>query len=502
MPSKLGFQLHDAVDTEDFKALQHLAQLAPQALLILDSIDLIEAAYEMVGPGPIYIFQRYGAQDAHAFIEQHGSISSAVDRYMDENETVFKALRWAFHYTFTADRISPQLAEFDRRIIERAAQDHGIRLCVGNFLTGTPDPKDWEIYEPALRTAEKHHAIIGLQEFYPVFPYVGYGPNANIPDTSVANPRHLKNEIQYPQNVTEPGLYVGRYRHLRDYARQRRINTRIVITHSGAHAVAPMWLARFGQNLGGWQTLRTIWKQLNNETPEATFMRDIQWLDQHVYRHDPEVIATCLFAWNSPDDLDSEMGRSPIIIERLENYLAKARQDQQPLYRVIPLTTPVPYKVRVNRLRIRQLPSVNTKFIGGLEYDYTLRATAYTFYEGFLWLKHELGWSAYTKLINGEPDFDNAFLDGPLIATPRQTAAVNNFVGTIEEVRNFLANHKDQLFYIAINTQVPPNGARQFSITAFPASESRRVIDELHPVEGDPLMTPGAKKQMRDAGQT
>ncbi len=76
-----------------------------------------------------------------------------------------------------------------------------------------------------------------------------------------------------------------------------------------------------------------------------------------------------------------------------------------------------------------------------------------------------------------------------------------NFVGTIDEVRSFLQAYKGSLFYIEINPTVTPDGARQFSITVFPANQGRRIINALHPEPGDPRMTPGAKKALQDAGQ-
>lgn len=80
-------------------------------------------------------------------------------------------------------------------------------------------------------------------------------------------------------------------------------------------------------------------------------------------------------------------------------------------------------------------------------------------------------------------------------------AGTTNFVGTISEVRSFLQAHKGSLFYIEIDPSITPDGARQFSITVFPASDGRRILNALHPEPGNPRMTPGAKKALQDAGQ-
>jgi hypothetical protein len=118
-----------------------------------------------------------------------------------------------------------------------------------------------------------------------------------------------------------------------------------------------------------------------------------------------------------------------------------------------------------------------------------------------LWLKHNLGWSAYAPLLNGNPDYDDKYLDGQLITTPRQDSSVGNFVGTIAEVRQFMSAHQGRIFYISINPGNPPAGARQFRVTVIPVNQGRAIIDQLHPEAGDPLMTPGAKDALRNAGQ-
>ncbi len=91
-------------------------------------------------------------------------------------------------------------------------------------------------------------------------------------------------------------------------------------------------------------------------------------------------------------------------------------------------------------------------------------------------------------------------MEGHLITTPRQDAAIHNFVGTFAEVRQFMQAHRTHLFYIDINPTTPPNGARQFRITAFPLSGARQVIDALHPEAGDPLMTPAARQALQNQG--
>jgi hypothetical protein len=501
MPTKLGFQLHAGPETGSPSALERLALMRPPVLLVRDNPVLLNQAYDRIGAGTVYLHYQDVADDLESLIARFGDIQKAAEGFLAQIEPAIKSVRWAYHCTPPSKTLSNQQVLFDALVVKLAAERFNTRLCIGNFITGSPNTAQWPTYRPALEAADRYGAIIGLQERFPLFAYVGYGPNANIPDLNANTPRRLRNEIPYPQGFSGPGQLVGRYRHLRDYCLSQKIGLRVVMTEAGAGRVIPQWLDRFRPNLGDWRSLAPVWTQLGIRNAEGQYFQDITWLDQHVYGQDVELLGMCLVAWNSASTPQAEIGNSPALLDRLGLYLTTALQDQPLGYTVRPFDSPTPYRVEVPRLRVRQIPSMNTKFIGNLDYGETLTATHYTFYDGWLWVQHRLGWSAYAPLIQGQPDYDNKYLEGRLITTPRQDAAVNNFVGTIEEVRRFMQAQGDHLFYININASTPPDGARRFTVTVFPAKGGRRSIDQLHPQAGDPLMTPGARKKLRDAGE-
>ena len=73
---------------------------------------------------------------------------------------------------------------------------------------------------------------------------------------------------------------------------------------------------------------------------------------------------------------------------------------------------------------------------------------------------------------------------------------INSFVATLDELLRFLDSYKDDLFYFDIDATVPPEGARQFDITTFPAEDAHRIIEEIHPGVDPPRMTPGARQKI------
>lgn len=77
--------------------------------------------------------------------------------------------------------------------------------------------------------------------------------------------------------------------------------------------------------------------------------------------------------------------------------------------------------------------------------------------------------------------------------------AVQSFVATYQELLRFLQSNQDQLFYIDINADPPPSGARTFTITTFPDEIASRVIRQIHRDTNPPRMTPAVKKRIDDA---
>ena len=57
-----------------------------------------------------------------------------------------------------------RFAEASARFVELAA-DKGVRVIVGNFSTGTPEPQDAALFLPAMETAFVHGGALGLHEY-------------------------------------------------------------------------------------------------------------------------------------------------------------------------------------------------------------------------------------------------------------------------------------------------------------------------------------------------
>lgn len=74
--------------------------------------------------------------------------------------------------------------------------------------------------------------------------------------------------------------------------------------------------------------------------------------------------------------------------------------------------------------------------------------------------------------------------------------AVQNFVASYEELLRFLESYRDRLFYVAINVEQPPAGARAFNITTFRDEDASAVIRAIHHDIDPPRMTPEVRQRI------
>ena len=77
--------------------------------------------------------------------------------------------------------------------------------------------------------------------------------------------------------------------------------------------------------------------------------------------------------------------------------------------------------------------------------------------------------------------------------------SVQNFVVSHAELLQFLESYRDQLFYIAIDVEPPPEGARAFNMTTFPDEIAADVIRIIHRDIDPPRMSPEVRQRIEDA---
>lgn len=74
-----------------------------------------------------------------------------------------------------------------------------------------------------------------------------------------------------------------------------------------------------------------------------------------------------------------------------------------------------------------------------------------------------------------------------------------NFVSSYDELIQFLQSYRERLFYVDLQVDPPPTGARSFGITTFPDEIALDVIRQIHSDTNPPRMTPDVKDRIDTA---
>ena len=159
----------------------------------------------------------------------------------------------------------------------------GRKCVIGNFATGTPALELWPAFFPALRAAQKYHAILGLHEYSHPWMWWMTGkhqldPNADEGDEGWTTLRYRK---VYRQHLLPNGLG----------------NVPLVITECG---IDPMVNPKpQGAPPKTWKHLGKFWEQHDGESdPADYYFRQLVWYDEELQKDDYVVGAT-VFTWGS-----------------------------------------------------------------------------------------------------------------------------------------------------------------------------------------------------------
>lgn len=204
---------------------------------------------------------------ARQFVREHVErylANDGVDYWLGWNEPVFEGLedvRW--YAKFEAERA-------------RVMDALGLRVAVGNFSTGTPEPEEFEAFLPALSTVEEYDGVLAVHEYSAPTLQDGVGTGLSGFDP-----------------LPEHGALTLRYRHwYTSYLWPQNLDIPLIVTEAGIDGgVLP------GQELNGWRDFDDSVAELDEplfvQTPE-TYLRQLNWYDDQL-RRDPHVYGFALF---------------------------------------------------------------------------------------------------------------------------------------------------------------------------------------------------------------
>jgi hypothetical protein len=278
-PSKLG--LHVTRNGSP-KIMEFVREVHPAVVVAVGDVGWL-ADVKKVSPETITLgrfaegeqkFEGDPQERARQFVNEHAKrylANSGVDYWLGWNEPVFESLEdVAWYAAFEAERT-------------KAMAELGLRVAVGNFSAGTPEPEEFEAFMPALTTVQEHDGILAVHEYSA--PSMQDGVGAGLPGLE-ALPQH--------------GALTLRYRYwYTHYILPQDLEIPLVVTEAGVDGGV---LPPKGIELNGWRDFDNDVAELDEplfvQTSE-TYLQQLNWYDDQL-RRDPYVYGFALF--NVGDD--------------------------------------------------------------------------------------------------------------------------------------------------------------------------------------------------------
>ncbi len=245
-------------------------------------------------------------------------------------------------HLYLTDRPNISDAEFimwTERVMDLAVEQN-IKLCVGNFGAGQPQPSGWGNIRGILDRLNQHRDlfVMGLQEY--ATGIITSGVGGGLPT--------MIRPLSWPTNVANvPLWHMGRYRNLMNYCQQEDIPVpRLVITHTGFDDMGDLsgWLNTLTRSenapyIRGYRTLFRQWEKSDwlggyFDTLGEMYFEQLRWANDTLYKPFGAVEAQLIYCWGTAgfgmtDNTDSSMDVSQ---ERAFHDTLEAWAQTQPDY--------------------------------------------------------------------------------------------------------------------------------------------------------------------------
>jgi len=282
--SKLG--LH--VTANSSPSIMQFVRDAQPAVMVLIGDPSMAADVKAESPETV-VLARFLEQDqsitgdpvarARAFVESNAeryATFPAVDYWLGWNEPVIDGVADMEWFTaFESERV-------------RAMAELGLKVAVGNFSAGCPEPDEFQAFMPALAVAKEHGGILALHEYSA--PTMQSAVGSGVPGLDAQ---------------ASGGSLTLRYRYWYDhYLRGSDLVLPLVITEAGIDGgVLPHELE--GDAPMGWRDFAEDHLTVPSTAATEWYVNQLSWYDDEL-RRDPHVLGFAIFnAGDSSGDWES-----------------------------------------------------------------------------------------------------------------------------------------------------------------------------------------------------
>lgn len=297
MGSRISVNIHGNSVTDKNRLLQFLQAIQPRAVLVMDNFALVQEIKTLL-PGTIVIYRTWPDDDIHMRVSPEEWV----------NRKVSELGGWdAWAYTTNEPGFSDALINWTVRVME-LAQARGLKLVVGNWAVGTPEPHDWPRARRMLELLDQNRStmIMGLHEYACGIITSGFVGGS---------PRFIEPQ-SWPQDTGALTMWhLGRFKFLLQACAQMGIRPpRIILTEHGFDDVSDIkpWAETLERaagylNIRGWKSIVPQWLRWFGGlgwSAERALFEQLAYADRAIYQNSP-VEAQLIFSWgHSSQDWD------------------------------------------------------------------------------------------------------------------------------------------------------------------------------------------------------
>ena len=291
---RLSYNIHGNNIPDKPRLLAHLQATRPRWVLVMDNLDVareIKAAL----PDTNVIFRAWPDDSIHTQVTPEDWVNQKA-------AAIGTADVWA--YTTNEPGFSDEALNWTAAVIEHAAA-RGMKVCVGNFSSGTPAPDDW--HRPAskrlLQMCASHRdtVVLGCHE---------YGCGVITSGMIGGTPKFIQ-PSDWPRSVEDVVCWhVGRVRLLLEACDWLAIDPpRIVMTEAGFDDMSDIkaWSDTLLKtppysNIRGWKSLWNQWRAWwPTWTPQKAYAEQMKYADSVLYANTP-VEGILMFSWGASSE--------------------------------------------------------------------------------------------------------------------------------------------------------------------------------------------------------
>ena len=344
-----GFNVHAQGVKDVQRLLTHVHKTQPAWMLVMDGLELCKQIID-ASPKTHVIHRNYGITQG----DDNVFAKVTPERWLELRGAESNTGAWLM--TTCEPGWGQDVIDWHVKLMQLCLS-RKIRLVVGNWSVGTPNPDVIKMAKPMLQLLADHSDlfVLGLHEYANAVitsGFVGGAPNGRTDKGEVVHPDYTL-PASWPRKGFAAALtkwHVGRFRFWSDYcASAGIIPPRIVLTEAGFDDVSDIkwWTNTLPRtapytDIRGFKTLQNYWHQIMPDwSQDRAYFENLKYAEDNIFAGTP-VEGACTYCYGHIDpawEQDDVEGHEEFLVYLQADALA---QSTAPTPTPTPSPTPVP----------------------------------------------------------------------------------------------------------------------------------------------------------------